>query len=287
MSHFTVLVVTDEEPDDAILSAALQPFHEFECTGTDDQYIQDIDITEEQKADWEQHKEAYPDFIQYLKDYEGKPATMSPDLKGEHKYGYALLDASGNVTKVIDRTNPNKEWDWWVVGGRWSDKLLTKSGKRCDMARKGDVDFEGIRIQKSKDAADDYDKITAILTAAGVKNEWHKWEHVREVMFSGDIDAARTFYHAQPGIKALSEARIWDDADGYLQSREAFIAEAEKLSFSTFAVLKDGKWSERGDMGWWGCVSDEKDSDAWNVEFSDVLNSIRDDQWLTIVDCHI
>ncbi len=40
MSHFAVLVA-DKDPE-----ALLAPFHEFECTGQDDEYVKDIDITE-------------------------------------------------------------------------------------------------------------------------------------------------------------------------------------------------------------------------------------------------
>lgn len=47
MSHFTVLVVTKEEPTKEVLGKELGPFHQFECTGRDDEYVQTIDITEE------------------------------------------------------------------------------------------------------------------------------------------------------------------------------------------------------------------------------------------------
>lgn len=40
MSHYAVLVV-DENPEEL-----LQPFHEFGCTGIDDEYVKDINITE-------------------------------------------------------------------------------------------------------------------------------------------------------------------------------------------------------------------------------------------------
>lgn len=53
MSHFTVLVVTYEKPTDDVLTKALQPFHEFGCTGVDDQYVQDIDETEDLRAQYE------------------------------------------------------------------------------------------------------------------------------------------------------------------------------------------------------------------------------------------
>jgi len=44
MSHFTVLVVTDTAEE---LEAALQPFHEYECTGIEDEYVIDVDRTDE------------------------------------------------------------------------------------------------------------------------------------------------------------------------------------------------------------------------------------------------
>lgn len=42
MSHFSVMVIGPN------IEQQLAPYHEFECTGTDDQYVQDIDETAEQ-----------------------------------------------------------------------------------------------------------------------------------------------------------------------------------------------------------------------------------------------
>lgn len=52
MSHFCVLVVTDQNPktDPDSLTAALAPFHEFECTGRSDQYVVDVDRTDEARS---------------------------------------------------------------------------------------------------------------------------------------------------------------------------------------------------------------------------------------------
>lgn len=46
MSHFSVLVVGDN------VEVQLAPYHEFECTGRDDQYVQEIDETEEARAEY-------------------------------------------------------------------------------------------------------------------------------------------------------------------------------------------------------------------------------------------
>lgn len=57
--------------------------------------------------------------------------------------------------------------------------------------------------------------------------------------------------------------------------------------FSVFAVLKDGKWYERGEMGWWGCVFNEKEKDKWQEEFNKLLKSLPENTLISIYDCHI
>lgn len=57
--------------------------------------------------------------------------------------------------------------------------------------------------------------------------------------------------------------------------------------FSTFAVVMNKQWFERGRMGWWAMVSDEKDDSAWQAEFDKLLASLPSDARVTVVDCHI
>lgn len=47
MSHFAVMVIGSN------VEEQLAPFHEFECTGVNDQYVQDIDVLEEYRARFE------------------------------------------------------------------------------------------------------------------------------------------------------------------------------------------------------------------------------------------
>lgn len=57
MSHFSVMVrVPAKTPASYIEKAVakmLQPFHEFECTGVDDEYVQNIDETVAALASYE------------------------------------------------------------------------------------------------------------------------------------------------------------------------------------------------------------------------------------------
>ena len=47
MSHFTVMVIGDN------VDEQMAPYHEFECTGDDNEYVQDIDRTEEARKEYE------------------------------------------------------------------------------------------------------------------------------------------------------------------------------------------------------------------------------------------
>lgn len=54
-----------------------------------------------------------------------------------------------------------------------------------------------------------------------------------------------------------------------------------------FAVVTpDGNWHERGKMGWWAMVRDEKPDDDWENEVMKLIQS-HQDCWAIGVDCHI
>lgn len=290
MSHFSVFVIGKDA------DKQLAPYHEFECTGEDNEYVQDVDITSE--------------VVDKGLDYYGldeKTITSMGDLDtaDEHKYGYALVDAEGKVLKAVKRTNPNRKWDWYQLGGRWSGFLKAKPGcvglrgrpglmgsnasndaGRFDLLRKGEIDFEGMRQDAADKAATTWDKAHA---ARGGK-DWITWEHVRDVMHKGGIDAARKAYNDQPALALLKKhpdfTFSWD-YDKYLAPRDEYVRRARDSAVSPFAIVMDGKWYERGEMGWWGMVSNEQDMDAWNAQVSALLDSLPDDTDISVVDCHI
>jgi len=282
MSHFTVLVV-GENPEEQ-----LQPFHEFECTGESDQYVQEIDQTEEARESYESSEKDKP-FADYIEDYYGRKKVFKEsdiDLGEKHKYGYTLCAVDGTVIKTVDRTNPNKKWDWYVLGGRWSGHLLLKDGSKSDQAKKGDVDFEGMRNAEEKEAVENYDFVKSKIEGLPVPESW---ESVRERI--KEIDLARSFYHDQPMVKRFKERDISDrvgwsaDIDKYLRTREEHALSARNSAVSTFALVKESKWYEKGEMGWFAFVSNEKSD--WNEEFSKLMDSISDDTLLSVYDCHI
>ncbi len=69
---------------------------------------------------------------------------------------------------------------------------------------------------------------------------------------------------------------------------QALVKDVSNLdSFVPFAIVKDGEWYERGKMGWWCAVSDEKPLEDWEEEVRKLLKELHGDTLLTVLDCHI
>lgn len=74
--------------------------------------------------------------------------------------------------------------------------------------------------------------------------------------------------------------------EGYCD--QALAGEVSNLDdFVPFAIVKDGEWHERGEMGWWCCVSNEKAEETWSKEVKALLADLPADTLLTVIDCHI
>lgn len=55
-----------------------------------------------------------------------------------------------------------------------------------------------------------------------------------------------------------------------------------------FALVDlEGAWHERGEMGWFAMVSNEKDADVWRAQYMAAVAALPTDTWLINVDCHI
>ena len=54
-----------------------------------------------------------------------------------------------------------------------------------------------------------------------------------------------------------------------------------------FCIVIDGVWCEKGEMGWWACVSNEKDPEDWHEEVKTLLATLPADSFVYNVDFHI
>jgi hypothetical protein len=296
MSHFAVMVIGED------VEAQLQPFHEFECTGMNDEYVQDIHVTDEILQDLNRFtQEGKENPLQEALEWHGLENKVVEneneiDILDTHKYRYVVVH-EGKLVKSVRRTNPNAKWDWFQVGGRWTGflklkpsadgeigepGLMTEPAKEgwVDVARKGDVDWEGMMSTAAGDAGEKWDSARAIAP-----NDWETWESVRG-RFS-DIDRAREVYNDQPQVQALRKDDPWSNPDSFLQTRERYVELARKAAVAPFAILQDGEWVERGEMGWFAVISNDTGEETWCDKAWEIIQSLPDDELITMVDCHI
>lgn len=257
-------------------------------------------------------KKIYATFEEFMEDWHG---TKCPDEKtGRYGHWYnpsAKWDwyALGGRWTGFFRMKPT------ALNRALTGKpgLMTEEAKAgtADSALKEDIDFEWIRETKMEEAGRDWDAVHAVIKGRPVVS-WQAlqktWGFKLRVFVSEVINQIslklfdtrpldeytkiRKAYWNQQVIKDLVDARTpagvsFDGPDRFLMPRKDYVAQAGRRAFSTFAVIKDGKWFEKGSMGWWGMVSDEKDESIWLEEFDKMLNSLPGDTLLSVYDCHI
>lgn len=330
MSHFIVMVI-GEDPE-----YELAPFHEYECTGVDDEFVIDVDITDEAQETFKDEttlvvtlvdgkkvrafddEGTWSNDVEHLlveKDFgrrdlpesvetEWLPATEWEDFTtwAKHYYGAKVRDG-----RLYRHTNPNAKWDWWTTGGRWGGFLKLKPGRigrdfrverpsykeknkpsvpggKCDQARAGGIDWEAMKAEARKKAEEIYD-------LADPHEPWETWETLRE-RHTNDVDLARREYREQAGLVTVQE-RLKDavgfsfNYDDLLKGREAYCETEANRGVTTFAFVQNREWFEKGEMGWFAMVDNEKDQDDWNAIMWQKIQALPADALVTIVDCHI
>jgi hypothetical protein len=54
-----------------------------------------------------------------------------------------------------------------------------------------------------------------------------------------------------------------------------------------FNVVIDGKWYEKGEMGWWGITSNEMSEEEWNKKFFELIKNLPENAEVHNIDFHI
>ena len=122
------------------------------------------------------------------------------------------------------------------------------------------------------------------------------WSVFRDNVSEGsgyDIEQAPTPYNSQPRIGALRDKTgaytFRDNEDFPGAGKRCTPSGAHPRAVPGWAVLTlDGRWMERGEMGWFG-LSDatEASSTGYWEAANAYIGSLPDDAWLVSVDCHI
>lgn len=282
MSHFPVLVIGNNPEE------LLQPYHEYECTGCNDEYVQDIDITDEVLFDIEN---ANGNIAEVLSNHGLENCIVESEsevfIDDDHKYGYAIVK-DGKLIKAVRRTNPNKKWDWYELGGRWSNFFKLKSGGFADSATKSDIDFDGMANDAKSQAKAEYARFSSLMLGMEFPKSWSEMKAEQGQL---SHDELREKYHAQPAVKVINSSDMapWMECafDYYGKSEESFIEKQAAKAFVTYAMLQGDEWSARGEMGWFGISNDNVSEREWSQHVLSFIHELPDDALLSIYDCHI
>ena len=159
------------------------------------------------------------------------------------------FDENGNELSTY---NPNSKWDWWQIGGRFSEKEATKI-----------KDFQL------------YDELSNTEKRLYTK----AWKS-----FNGKCELTD-----KENEKIFGGFRLWNDQ--YYLDRYGTLENYLKQIASNipYAFVDKNGWYEQGEMGWWGCDNATQESiDSYmnfaEKYFTDVANQ---DKYLVWVDCHI
>lgn len=162
--------------------------------------------------------------------------------------------------------------------------VMTKPAKFgwVDQAKKKDIDFEGMKNEVVNKNEKHYDEFHKILNGRSIPI----WDDLLKKN-NGNVKETRDEYNNDPVIKDINDNKFYWGYEDLLKPKEEYLKGIRGSAIITYSVIKDYKWYEQGEMGWWGISSNEKDQDKWNEEFNELIESIPDDTLLTIVDCHV
>ncbi len=254
MSHFTLLVTKINETG---LDYQLEPFYEGLPV---EPYISrtKAQIIESEKDDLARYNrclagrnDCHESSLKYLeKKFGGKTYLTESELyegfvKEFQGDDTAWVDDFGNLVLTF---NPNAKYDWYVIGGRWSGYFA----KKPDM--NGMLGMPGVFGNEPRD---DY---VDIIRAGDI--DWKRME-------LDDIAENSEYFDEQmalPENERFRFDRIYKDG----MTKEEYVN--KNIPKTTFAVLHDGVWYERGQMGWFASVQDEKPAEDWEACFNNIIN---------------
>lgn len=220
-----------------------------------------------------------------------------------------LVDEDGHAYRVVTY-NPQSEWDWYQIGGRWSGHFLCRpeadgdprlvNGERswtnkdapakplaCDGGPVGLLDFEALRRRRGEEAATLYDRWESAVQGLPAAKPWqHFLERHQADPGTYSKDEARDDYRAQPAVAAaaeVSELSFWDPVGQFAGGRAAYVREARDEAVTGVVLLTlEGAWIERP----WAFETTASAEAAYVERAAAYLDGLDPDVYVVAVDCH-
>jgi len=253
MSHFIGLVFVNTEEND--LEYMLAPFNE-----QDEEYMEFVDKTDEVKGKWDKMPETCPTEGTFIEE----------------------IDRTDFINEIWDNAAdtlpPEDEEKFWKPYTK--DKYPTPA----DIAK--DKDYEVVPDETKRDGVRFVQKYESKWEYEPNKEKYPTMDKLAKEYFGYRKVNGKYGYMSNPNAKWDWYA-IGNRWDGYIYGKDE--KEYNELAFDEIdwekmfednipfcLVDTNGDWHERGEMGWWACVSNEKDQDDWDEEVKEYVKHLTE-----------
>lgn len=280
MSHYTVAVITDKLNKIGEMLAPYSENMEVEPY-VDETKEAIINSAKKRKERVLQRKEKGEELDKY--DIEYLNANTDEELYKLQIYEDESYDKNGNHLTTY---NPNSKWDWYKIGGRWNKILLVKE-----------------EVKDIEEGTPSWGNLDSINKKAPEGFKWVTGAKIKDIEFEKAIEFNNTYNKSirfwelyvegqEPQNKEEKEMIKWEiyKKEYYIERYETKENYAKINSiFTTWALLDEKGWHEKGEMGWFAMANDTKDSELLFIEkFTETIQKPENqDKYLVIVDCHI
>lgn len=237
--------------------------------------------------------EEYQDFAHFYGWYHGiKMCTSREEFDERMREQHACyLVEDGEVKESYFFSNPDAKYDYFCVIGKDpfarfnSAKFRMKDGSEAQYGLLKDLDIDGT----IKDAENEYrDEYRQVIKEYGEMKHTPWSEFLKRVENKEiTIDEARAEYQLQGSVKKYMDEHPFGDPDKFTCTEDEYAANATLPFFSANIM---GEWYEKGNMGWFAMVSDEKEKSEWKRLIEAALRKAQEDypeEQFHILDCHI
>lgn len=251
MSHFLVGVIVDNTEDlEDKVSEILAPYDENievepYISRTREQMIAEGKDFKKRIMD---NSDKYDSNEEWVRKY--LDATTDEDFYQTQRYDYGHYDEDGNELATY---NPKSKWDWWCIGGRWSDGEDVIQIRDFILYNKVGKD----KIKLYKEAWNNFEN--------GIEQP----QNIIDKIFGGFL-----FWNDKYYLERYKTCENWIRQDN---------------SNIPYAFVDENGWHQQGDMGWWGCDNATSESIEEYVKFAeDYFRDVKNqDKYIVWVDCHI
>lgn len=248
----------------------------------------------------------------------GKPYTLST-YNPKSKWDYWRI--GGRWPRYFAVCQPKSSWwegeciqeplSWEWQPRPWGEESKPDRDARdrldhswVEAGPRGMLDFEAMRLKEENQVRQEYADFMRFVKQTGFSLENTKgWsEFVTEFIELENSeekwairDRAREVYRLQPLVAALNASEeyrwAWDCLiDKYRKNDlEELVRQARRDAVPGYATLTlEGNWVAPGEMGWFGCSSDDDESRAEYKEWANgYLEGLPSDTILVVLDLHI